>query len=100
MTKARKRKAPVITLAVLTAICGVLAYDLTQQQIVYGIPMAHLDTQWQNTLDVTDIIDKGPQRNVAYSCFIPQTAFLRRRPLWTMFTLTKSIIAALICTPM
>jgi alpha-mannosidase len=43
----------VLTGATLTGMCGVFAYDLTQEQIVYAVPMAHLDTQWQNTLDVT-----------------------------------------------
>ena len=43
----------VFTGAVLLWLGVVFAYDLTQEEIVYAMPMAHLDTQWQNTLDVT-----------------------------------------------
>ena len=58
-------------------MCGVFAYDLTQEEIVYAVPMAHLDTQWQNTLDVTikNLIPNTLHMNFNYFRQYPEYKF-------------------------
>jgi alpha-mannosidase len=62
---------------VFMAVCTVLAYDLTQQEIDYEIPYAHLDTQWQWDLaqTVKTSIPNTLNQNFAYFTQYPEYVF-------------------------
>jgi alpha-mannosidase len=51
----RRHRTPTLLLIcmVLAAVCTVLAYDLTKEQITYEPPNTHMDTQWMWDLKLT-----------------------------------------------
>jgi alpha-mannosidase len=75
----RFNKTPLLLSIAIVAIfvCGVLAYDLTQQEVDYEVAGAHLDTQWQWDLaaTVSTYIPNTLNTNFAYFTQYPEYNF-------------------------
>jgi alpha-mannosidase len=78
MVKRLSKSPAVLSIClVILVVCSVLAYDLSKEQIVYEVPGAHLDTQWQWDLATTigSFLPNTYNTNFAYFTQYPEYKF-------------------------